>query len=505
MNWYLNLKISVKLLSSYIVLAAIASTIGAIGVVKLKLLDENSVKIYEKVAIPVGELAVITENFQRVRINLRDLVEANSAADKQAAVETIKQLRSGMTEESAKFEKSLLSDEGRRAFNEFKKSRVVYGEVIDRVILLALADKDREAIELLKGDGKKAALHEQELLHQLQKSKLTQGKMTDDENDASANSARNMMITFSCIGTIIAILFGIFISRIISKPLRLGVTFAQAVAAGDLTQSISLDRKDEVGQLASALNEMVAKLSSVVSDCMIAAENVTSGSQELSANAQQLSRGATVQASTAEEISNSIGEMTSSIRLNTNNSSQTEKNAIKSASDAKEGGKAVTETVSAMKEIATKISIIEDIARQTNLLALNAAIEAARAGEHGKGFAVVASEVRKLAERSQIAAGEISSLSIRSVQIAEASGEMLDKMVPDIQKTSELIQEISAASKEQGLSAELVNKAIHQLESVIQQNASASEEMASTSEELSSQAEQLKGSISYFRINPQLT
>jgi methyl-accepting chemotaxis protein len=198
-------------------------------------------------------------------------------------------------------------------------------------------------------------------------------------------------------------------------------------------------------------------------------------------------------------------EMTSSIRQNSDNSSQTEKIAMKSASDARDGGKAVNETVSAMKEIASKISIIEEIARQTNLLALNAAIEAARAGEHGKGFAVVASEVRKLAERSQTAAGEISTLSTHSVMVAEAAGEMLEKMVPDIQRTSELVQEISASSKEQDTGAEQISKAIQQLDSVIQQNASASEEMASTSEELSGQAEQLKDSISFFRIDSSMS
>jgi methyl-accepting chemotaxis protein len=193
--------------------------------------------------------------------------------------------------------------------------------------------------------------------------------------------------------------------------------------------------------------------------------------------------------------------MSSSIKQNADNSGQTEKIAVMSASDAKDGGKSVNETVAAMKEIATKISIIEEIARQTNLLALNAAIEAARAGEHGKGFAVVASEVRKLAERSQAAAGEISTLSSRSVQVAETAGEMLNKMVPDIQKTAELVQEISAASREQDTGADQINKAIQQLDQVIQQNASASEEMASTSEELASQADLLKDTISFFRID----
>jgi methyl-accepting chemotaxis protein len=178
---------------------------------------------------------------------------------------------------------------------------------------------------------------------------------------------------------------------------------------------------------------------------------------------------------------------------------QTEKISVKSALDAREGGKSVSETVTAMKEIASKISIIEEIARQTNLLALNAAIEAARAGEHGKGFAVVASEVRKLAERSQVAAGEISHLSASSVQVAETAGEMLSKLVPDIQKTSELVQEITAASKEAETGADQINKAIQQLDQVIQQNAAASEEIASTSEELSSQAEQLQATIAFFK------
>jgi methyl-accepting chemotaxis protein len=193
--------------------------------------------------------------------------------------------------------------------------------------------------------------------------------------------------------------------------------------------------------------------------------------------------------------------MTSNIRQNADNAMQTEKIAVKSAFAAREGGKAVEETVRAMKEIANKISIIEEIARQTNLLALNAAIEAARAGEHGKGFAVVASEVRKLAERSQKAAAEISHLSGTSVEVAEKAGDLLDKMVPDIQRTADLVQEINAASREQDLGAEQINKAIQQLDQVIQQNASASEEMASTAEELSSQSEQLQNTIGFFRVD----
>jgi len=274
---------------------------------------------------------------------------------------------------------------------------------------------------------------------------------------------------------------------------------AKEVAGGNLM--IELKERSTEDELMRALSTMVEKLVEVVENVKTSADNVASGSQQLSATAQQMSQGATEQAASAEEVSSSMEEMTSSIRQNADNSSQTEKIAVKSASEAMEGGKAVAETVSAMKEIATRIGIIEEIARQTNLLALNAAIEAARAGEHGKGFAVVAAEVRKLAERSQKAAGEIGNLSATSVEVAEKAGAMLTSILPDIQRTADLVQEISASSKEQDAGAEQINTAIQQLDNVIQQNASASEEMAATSEELSSQAEQLQNIIEFFKID----
>jgi len=274
---------------------------------------------------------------------------------------------------------------------------------------------------------------------------------------------------------------------------------AKQVGQGNLM--VELKKRSEQDDLMDSLANMVDKLKEIVREVQAAADGVATGGQQLSATAQTLSQGATEQAASAEEISSSMEEMSSSIKQNADNASQTEKISNKSATDAREGGKAVQETVSAMKEIATKISIIEEIARQTNLLALNAAIEAARAGEHGKGFAVVASEVRKLAERSQTAAGEISELSGRSVQVAEAAGQMLTAILPDIQRTAELVQEISASSKEQDAGADQINRAIQQLDQVIQQNASAAEEMASTTEELAGQAEQLKSTIAFFSID----
>ncbi|HEX2865840.1 MAG TPA: methyl-accepting chemotaxis protein [Ignavibacteriales bacterium] len=274
---------------------------------------------------------------------------------------------------------------------------------------------------------------------------------------------------------------------------------AEEIASGNLL--VNARERSENDKLMQSLDSMIKRLTEVVANVKQAADYVASGSQQMSSGSEQLSQGTTEQAASAEEASSSMEEMTSNIKQNAENALQTEKIALKSAEDAREGGRAVEETVVAMKEIASKISIIEEIARQTNLLALNAAIEAARAGEHGKGFAVVASEVRKLAERSQISAGEISQLSNASVQIAVKAGEMLKKIVPDIQKTSELVQEISAASNEQNSGAEQINSAIQQLNQIIQQNASASEEMAATAEELASQAEQLLDTVSFFKVD----
>jgi len=321
-------------------------------------------------------------------------------------------------------------------------------------------------------------------------------------HEAESASAQGTTMAWAGIGIglAIALALGIILSRSITRPILAGVEFAQNMAKGDFTNEVNIHQKDEIGILAESLNVMVRKLRSVVAEVQSASENVASGSEELSSTAQSMSQGATQQAASVEEISSSMEQMSSNIRQNAENAQQTQGIAVKAAKDAEDGGKAVSEAVTAMKNIAEKITIIEEIARQTNLLALNAAIEAARAGEHGKGFAVVAAEVRKLAERSGGAAAEISELSSSTVSIAEKAGEMLTKMVPDIQKTADLIQEIASASNEQDSGAQQINKAIQQLDQVVQQNASASEEMASTSEELSSQAETLMSTMSFFRV-----
>ncbi len=280
------------------------------------------------------------------------------------------------------------------------------------------------------------------------------------------------------------------------ESLNLIIDKSRLISKGDLT--VELRKRSDNDELMISLNEMVRSMAKIITDFRKASNNIVGASQQMSTTSQELSEGATEQSSSAEQVSSSMEEMVANINQNTDNAQQTEKIALKAASDIIEGNKSVAITVRSMKEIAEKIAIIGEIARKTDLLAINAAIEAARAGEHGKGFAVVATEVRKLAERSQIAANEIDELSKTSVKIAEQSGILLEKIVPDIQNTSRLVQEIAASSMEQNAGANQVNNAIQQLNKIIQQNAAAAEQMATSSEELSAQAEQLLDNIAFF-------
>ena len=456
----------------------------------------KSYKVSAKLANDLTDVHMSTYRILSWETARYDRAKINALGKKQ--LETLK--RAVETVQSGVDSKSATAEE-KKIYESMMKEMIDYQKAIISAIDLADSDLNFATMFMAKADGDFEQVDK--VMHELM----------ELEEKVSAETYAGAMKTFSRVIAIMAVVLlgavalsfavSLIIARSVTKVLGAEphaiASIAKSIAGGDLTLRFSSTRASE-GVYAD-MQKMAEKLKEVVADVKSSADNVASGSRQMSSGAEQLSQGTTEQAANAEEASSSVEEMNATIRQNADNAMQTEKIARKSANDALESGKAVTQAVNAMKDIAEKISIIEEIARQTNLLALNAAIEAARAGEHGKGFAVVAAEVRKLAERSQIAAAEISQLSGASVGVAEQAGAMLAKLVPDIQKTSELVQEITAASKEQAGGADQINSSIQQLNQVVQQNAGAAEEMSSTAEELSSQASQLMETIAFFRVD----
>lgn len=374
-----------------------------------------------------------------------------------------------------------------------------------QLIFLSLAEND-EKVKTAEKELSELDHNIDDIINQVNQELLkTENYITqivDSSQKASedlSGSALQIILIISVISLILSIIIGVTITNAIAKPLKSALGFANKIAGGDLTGTIDINQKDEVGDLTLALKTMSAKLKETIGATISASKNIAIASSEMNASAQTLSQSATEQASSIEEISSSMEEITTNIKQNTNNSKETEKIAQQAANDIREGNASVAETTHSMKIIADKISIIGEISRQTNLLALNAAVEAARAGEYGRGFAVVAAEVRKLAERSHEAAAEIDQMSFSSVNIAEKSGVLLNNVVPNILKTSTLVQEISAANNEQHSGATQINTAIQQLNQIVQSTAATAEEMAASAEELNAQAEHLKESISFFK------
>lgn len=506
MSMLTKMKLRTRLLLAFILMSLIAGSVGLVGYLNMRSINDMAVRMYEKEFLGMSSAMDARSDMLATGRYLRAAMLAETQQQRDQYLQITMKNLEGIQGAIAKARPKFVSAEGKALFVEFDRIWPEYKSGIEKTIQLIQSEPLRAASPSNQYLEEGFAKSIQEMMAQV--NRISDQKVKRAQEQAEASQAlydKSSWIMGLAIlsGVVVGIGLGFFIAYRIVNQLGgepdYAVEITRKVSAGDLELNIQVDESNR-NSLLYAIKEMVDRLGHMMREVRTSADALSSASEQVSATSQALSQGASEQAASVEETSASMEQMSASIAQNTESAKITNGISAKAANDALKGGDAVKDTVAAMKQIANKISIIDDIAYQTNLLALNAAIEAARAGDHGKGFAVVAAEVRKLAERSQVAAQEIGEVASNSVALAEQAGSLFDQLVPDIQKTSDLVQEITAASQEQSSGVGQINIAMNQLNQITQQSASSSEELAATAEEMNAQATQLMQLIGYFRV-----
>lgn len=554
MQWFYNLKISFKLILGFITVALIAGVVGILGINYIHQIDTADTEMYTDNTVPLSQLGVVIEKYQRIRVNHRDLALNLDLEEKKESISKIEDFEKDMFENLEHYGKTVETDADRQLYNKLTNLLTQqFKPLTQKVINLSLAHKEKEIPDLLYGEGATMNKEIQAVIDELFKFNVSDAKTKADQNTKIANTASTTMVIIIVVAMVLAIGLGLFISRTISNPVKHLVDAAEQLAVGDVNVKITAVTKDEIGHLMDSfgkmvenikeqaeiaekiaagdltvevrvksekdllgqkLQEMVQTNNEILNNISTASDQVAAGAKQVSVSSQALSQGSTEQASSIEEITNTVTHIANQIRQNASNANKANELAEAAKDLAMQGNNQMSGMLGAMQQINDSssniskiIKVIDEIAFQTNILALNAAVEAARAGQHGKGFAVVAEEVRNLAARSANAAKETTELiesSIKRVEagtgIANDTAAALTKIVSGVTEVAQLVEEIASASNEQATGISQVNQAIGQVSQVVQANSATAEESASASEELSSQAGLLKDMVRKFKL-----